>query len=335
MPLTVKWDGGISVQCGDFHAIFDPQGRGGGCSRAFVTHAHLDHAGAFGMPYLAKYSSGETRDLAGIYGGGASNWEPVHLGGRVTVDGVQVVAHNSGHVLGAYMYEVVAPEGSVVYTGDLNFLDTKTMEAAEVVPCDILVLEATFGSPGFVFPPEDRVAAEMVRWAVNSLRRGKIPAFQTDPLGNAQEVIHIFNELTRIPVTTHRQVTMISKVYEAYGHRLEYLDASSEEATGVTSSGECIFVSPKGLNLSRYPDFDPALVSGWAVWAGGGAFALSDHADFPHILQFVEACSPKTVLTCHGGRFEKTLARHIENELGIDARPLDLLPTTLVDRRSG
>jgi len=330
MSLTVKWDGGVSIECGDVQLIFDPQGNNVTYPKAFITHAHFDHAKAFYIPYLTKYSSKETNDLLTIYGGKIANWKPVSCGKGVTFDDVEIVPHNSGHVLGSYQYEVSTPWGNVVYTGDINFSEARTVKVAEIVPCDILILEATFGSPNFIFPPEEQVATEILEWAVDSLKRGKIPAFQTDPLGNAQEIIRIFNELTRIPVMTHSRVTGINRVYEVYGHKFSYLDANSEEAAEAASSGECIFITPKGLNLSKYPEFDSALVSGWALWAKRKAFALSDHADFPHLMDFVRECKPKTVLTCHGGRFNETLARYIEKRLGIEARPLDMISTTLV-----
>ena len=332
MPLTVKWNEGVSVEYGDTRVLFDPQSNILSHPTAFVTHAHFDHSKGFSFPEPQKFSTKETRDLLKVYGREAHRWKPVAYGQRVKVDDLEVVVHNAGHVLGSALYEVVSPEGKVVYTGDFQFRDTFTMKAAEAVPCDILVLEATFGSPSFLFPQRDVIAMEIVRWAVNSVKRSKIPAFQTDPLGNAQEIIHAFNTLTNLPVVAHWRVAQISKVYEACGHSLEFLDARSEEASEVISSGECIFVAPKSLNLTKHSGFNVALVSGWALWhrSGRKAFALSDHADFPQLMEFVEACEPKTVLTCFGGRFNKAFANQVEKRLGIEARPLRLIPTTLV-----
>jgi len=267
-----------------------------------------------------------------VYGKEARQWKAVTYEQRVKVNNLEVVAHNAGHVLGSAIYEVVSPEGIVVYTGDFQFRDSFTMKAAEVIPCDILVLEATFGSPSFLFPQRDIVAMEMVQWAIDSIKMGKIPVFQTDSLGNAQEIIRAFNTLTTLPVTTHWRVTQISKVYKAYGQDLKFFDANSEEAGEITSSGECIFVTPKGLNLTKHSEFDISLVSGWGLWSRRGkkAFALSDHADFNQLMEFVEGCKPKTVLTCFGGWRNKTLANQVEKRLDIEARPLRLIPTTLI-----
>src|SRR5262249_40449781 len=50
-----------------------------------------------------------------------------------------------------------------------------------------------------------------------------------------------------------------------------------------------------------------AVVTGWAMDPGAiyryqcdAAFPLSDHADFPDLLRFVDAVQPKRVLTLHG-----------------------------------
>lgn len=331
MPLTVKWKDGISVEHEKTRILLDPQVRPPAASDVFVTHAHYDHSRAFNYPRPRKHSTQETRDLLKTYGKKIVNWRPVYLGQGLRMGGMRVLAHNAGHILGSSQYEVVAPEGRMVYTGDINFVDTATTSAAEPVECDVLIIESTFGLPSFVFPPKDQVALDMVKWAVNSIKRGKIPAFRTDALGNAQEIIRIFNDLTTLPVTTHRRVTGINRVYKAHGYKLDYLDIQSEEANEVASSGECVFVAPKGFNLSERPRFNAAFVSGWALWSRGGkkAFPLSDHADFPHLLKFVEACKPKTVLTCHGGRFNNAFAKQVTKRLGIEARPLGLIPTTL------
>ena len=332
MPLTIKWNRGISIDSGLTQIILDPQIQDLLCPNVFVTHAHFDHSKALGSKGPVKYSTEETRLLWEAHGKKANNWQPLSYGQKAKIDDVEVVAHNSGHVLGSTMYEINTPEGSIVYTGDFLCEDTLTTKAAESVSCDILIIEATFGSPSFVFPPKDQVAAEMIQWATDSIKNHQMPAFQADALGNAQEIIRIFNTLSEIPVTTHWSVTRMSQIYEAQGYRLDYMDAQSEEAKEVSVSRECIYVAPKGSNLSQHSEFNVALVSGWALWTGIGKkpFALSDHADFPQLLRFVEETKPKTVLTCFGQNRDKTMASQIEKNLGIEARPLRLIPNVIV-----
>jgi len=326
--LRVMWKNGVSVEHKNVEITIDPQNNRSSRSPIFVTHGHFDHSAGFRISYALKYSSRETMELVSAYGFQAENWQPVMIGEKALVDDIAVIPRNSGHVLGSCQFEIDTPEGNILFTGDFNTEHTRTMKPAEPVQCDILVLEATFGSPDFVFPSGDLVAREMVNWARKIMKSGRVPAFQTDPLGNAQEIIGIFNEFG-IPVVTHWKVSKVSKVYETHGHRLAYFDSRTEEANEILDSGNFVFVTPKQLDMQDHPEFVPALVSGWALWSKREAFPLSDHADFPRLMRFVEECKPKVVLTCHGSRFNETLARCIERKLGIRAYPVNLIPTTL------
>ncbi len=329
----MKWANGVAVEYSGTRVILDPQVNSSEYPNVFITHAHYDHAKGFHFPNQTKFSTKETYDLVrAIKKKSIRNWNPVLYGRKVKIDDLEIKPHNAGHVLGSVQYEVISPEGNLVYTGDLNFVDTLTMKAAEACPCDILVIETTFGSPGFVLPPKERIYVEIAQWAFDSIKSQKTPAFQTDSIGNAQELIRIFNTLTTFSVITHWKVTRINKVYESYGHALNYLDAGAEEASELASSCKRVFIAPKRLNLSGNSDFNVAYVSGWASRLKGGRkpFLLSDHADFSHLLQFVKECGPKMVLTCHGGRFNEIFAKYVTEKLGIEARPLRLIPTKII-----
>jgi putative mRNA 3-end processing factor len=230
-------------------------------------------------------------------------------------------------VLGSVLFEVITPEGTVVYTGDLQFKDSFTLEGAESVPCDVLIIDSTFGSKGFSFPDRETVAHEMVQWAQETIRKGKVPTFKADSLGNAQEVIKAFNLYSSFTVIVHWRVSQINRIYTASGNHLKFLDTTSEEGLEIASQGECIFVTPKNLDLKNHPELEPALVSGFALWTKKKAFALSDHADFNQLMDFVKACKPKTVLTCFGGRRNHIFAREVKRHLGTEARPLKMIST--------
>lgn len=332
--LKVVWNRGIHIWYKGTNIILDPQSNRLSQGKVFVSHGHFDHSAGFKIDRLQKYSSKMSLDLFSIYAHAlkVKSWTAIEKGKSIVFNDVKVTAHNSGHVLGSYAFEITTPEGTALFTGDFNTCKTRTMQPAKPVSCDVLILESTFGSPNFVFPREEVIGEEMVKWAKRVIKTGKIPAFQTDPLGNAQEIVSIFNE-TSIPVITHQKVTQINKVYRSYGHNLDYLDVRAPEAKEVQLSGNMVYVTPKKLKLDDSM-FEAALVSGWALWTRKKAFPLSDHADFPRLVEFVRNCNPRIVLTCHGNRFDETLAIYIERQLGIKAYPIRLIPTDFQPRTS-
>ena len=325
MPLTVKWDGGVAVGDGETTIILDPQRNNQNYRNILITHSHSDHAKGFHFNACRRYSTSETLELANLYRRvDPTDWEPLFYRKKIRIGSLEVEAHNAGHILGSALFEIITSEGNLLYTGDLNTVDTLTMKAAEVVPCDILVIESTFGSPGFVFPSREGLSVDILNWTVKTMKEGKIPVLHSDSIGNSQELIYLFNQLTTIPVVTHPRVSMVNEVYRKHGFELSYIDAASEDAKELLTDHECVFIAPKRGRLPENLEFEYAYASGWAIYTSGGkkGFPLSDHADFPHLLDFVRKTHPRLVLTCFGGRNNEIFASYVERKLGIRARPL-------------
>ncbi|MFW6110663.1 MAG: MBL fold metallo-hydrolase [Thermoproteota archaeon] len=327
MSLTVKWDSGVIVEYKDKRLVFDPKRKKSSSSKVFITHAHFDHCRGFKYKASQNYSTRATKEIVESYGKEVNQWNPLPVRGRLRWDDLEVVSYNAGHVLGSTVFEVITPEGNVVYTGDLQFNDSFTLQGAEPVSCDVLIVDCTFGSRGFRFPEREVVAHDMIRWAQGVIRRGKVPTFQADSLGNAQEVIKAFNLYSDLTVKVHGRVTQISDIYRTNGHTLDYVNVESDEFSESPSSRGCILVTAKNVKLKNHPELEPALVSGFALWARRTAFPLSDHADFGQLMDYIEACNPRTVLTCFGGKRNSTFAREVESQLRIKARPLRVIPT--------
>jgi Cft2 family RNA processing exonuclease len=83
---------------------------------------------------------------------------------------------------------------------------------------------------------------------------------------------------------------------------------------------------PQARNSEWLRKIEPrrtAMITGWAIERGAmfrygcdAAFPLSDHADFPDLLRFVELVQPRRVYTVHGyaEEFAQTL-----RERGVEA----------------
>ncbi|MEM2167489.1 MAG: MBL fold metallo-hydrolase [Candidatus Bathyarchaeia archaeon] len=329
--MRIKWENGVVVEYKGDGVVLDPQTKRLNYKAAFITHAHVDHSHAFKIRHIPKFSSNETMHLVTVSGTKTDNWRPLSLNEKIAIGDIEVMPRSSGHVLGSYEFEIATPNGTVLFTGDMNTRQTRLVKPAEPVNCDVLVIESTYGSPDFVFPSDDIVAEEMISWAGSVLREGRVPVFCADHIGNAQEVIRIFNENSSIPVVSHWRVSRVNRVYEAFGHKIEYIDINDEEAQELISRHNAVIVAPKNINsLSFDQKYVSAIVSGWALKLRHKSFPLSDHADFPNLMDFIRECSPKLVLTYHGGRFNEVLARHIEKKLRIRSYPINLIATNFL-----
>ena len=108
-------------------------------------------------------------------------------------------------------------------------------------------------------------------------------------------------------------------------------------------AGHVVICPPQASGLlDRIPAVRAAAITGWALDSGAiyrlrcdAAFPLSDHADFPDLLRFVELVQPKRVLTLHGfaREFAATLrARGIDALAPGHANQLDLFAPAAPDR---
>jgi putative mRNA 3-end processing factor len=304
--------------------LFDPADSDPTIPNLFITHAHYDHSKGFQFPTQKKYSTKETKEIYEVHTGHSTgNWEPIRVGRRLKFGEVEVEAHDAGHILGSVQYEIITAEGNVVYASHINFTDTLVSRAAEVAPCDTLVIEATFPAPTLTLPPREQVIAEMVKWTLECIREKRIPAFAVEPLGNAQELTKIFNVCTELPVIVHPQIARINKTYENNGVGLRYIDASTTDAQALIGHDECVVLVPRRFDASRYGDFRIAYVTGWPSLAQrsvGQVFALSDQADLDQILHFVQETHPRVVLTFRGG--SKLLAELVAKKYGMVGQEL-------------
>ncbi|HYP16972.1 MAG TPA: ATP-dependent DNA ligase, partial [Opitutus sp.] len=120
----------------------------------------------------------------------------------------------------------------------------------------------------------------------------------------------------------HPQTHRLTKVYEEFG--LTFPPYREFNATEL--AGHVVICPPQSRDSSfvrKIPHRRTAVVTGWATDPGAiyryqcdAAFPLSDHADFPDLLRFVEAVQPRRVLTLHG--FAAEFARTLRDR-GIEA----------------
>ena len=244
------------------------------------------------------------------------------------LDDHRLTLFSAGHVLGSSQLLIEGEDGSFVYTGDFKLEPSFTAEAPEVKRADVVLMECTYGRPQYVFPPRAEIAAAMVSFARTALEQEAVPVFFAYSLGKAQEAVAILGN-GGIPVATHGAIFNMNQVYEAAGVTMPpYIRYDAETFDGAHAlvwppSGKAV---PKAL---RNRPTRTAILTGWSLDSGArfryGAdhcFPLSDHADYPSLLRYIELAQPKKVLLNHGWRDFV----HRLRKLGVDAEYLEANP---------
>ncbi|MGB9631236.1 MAG: hypothetical protein ACPL09_04570, partial [Candidatus Methanodesulfokora sp.] len=193
---------------------------------------------------------------------------------------------------------------------DINVGGGLTVEGpADLQEADILIIEATYGSPDYIFPDQDRVRMDLVKWAADSVKDGFIPMISAYTIGKSQEIIYLLNKLTNLPVVVSRGVARASRAY------LNYFDLRYE----LDHDEPYVYVSSRWKDAERSVK---AVATGWAIKRDFGdakGFCLSSHSDFNGLLRAVMKVDPEMVITVYGQskRFAEELRK-----MGIKAEAL-------------
>ena len=324
---------GLFCPAGPFH--IDPAGP---VDLAIVTHAHADHA----RPGAARY-------VCAVPGLPALRRR---LGPAVTIDGwaygekhvvgdVEVSLHPAGHVAGAAQVRVHDGRETWVVSGDYKRQADPTCTPFAIVPCDTFVTEATFALPIYRWPAVNDVIADLRKWIAGNRAAGRPTVLYAYSLGKAQRVIALLSENDHAPgtgaahamdepVLVHGAVANMVDAYREAGIALPDVEAVADDMRGAATRGRVIVAPPSAINtpwLKRFPGAATAMLSGWMRvrgarrWKGvDRGFVLSDHADWPALLDTIAATGAQRVLATHG--YADVLARTCA-ERGLDAGVID------------
>jgi len=318
----VGWLDGLFIGASNATLVIDPSTtrRIPKTARVLVSHAHGDHIGGFRYKGL-KQSTSQTRDIhRALHDQRIGSFRALEINSQLLVDDIRVKALDAGHMLGSAQFFIQTPNTSILYTGDINCIDTLTTKAAEPQLCDILVIEATYGSPHYRFPTRETVYAEIVEWALETIRQGRIPCLHVYAAGKAQEVVRLFNVYTHLPVIVNPRLDGVNETYHKSGVHLDWFSSDSRDGKTILDKDPCIYLTTPSDRAHIGRRFSRGYATGWALSLNGRvtAFPLSSHADFDQLISFVKACDPDEVYIFTG--FAEDLRRALSSKLGLDAR---------------
>jgi putative mRNA 3-end processing factor len=320
-PLLRVDDCGLFCEAGGFH--IDPWRP---VPRAVVSHGHGDHARPGSGAYLAAASGVPIlqRRL-----GPEAVIEGVPFGTPVRIGEVTVSFHPAGHILGSAQVRVERGGEVWVFSGDYKRAPDPTCETFEPVRCHTFITEATFALPIYRWGDTASVAREILAWWEEGRAAGRASVLFCYALGKAQRILGALAPLTDRPVWVHGTVEPLTECYRRAGVTLLPTRLVAETVRGQSFAGELILAPPSAGGstwMRRFGSAATAFASGWMRVRGtrrrrgfDRGFEISDHADWPDLLQTVEETGAGRVYTTHG--YSDSLARYLR-ERGLDAGTL-------------
>jgi putative mRNA 3-end processing factor len=312
--MLIETAQGLYCPDGDFH--IDPWGP---VPRALITHAHGDHARFGSAAYLCTDRSAP---LLRRRFGSEAVIEPVGYGQSLTLGSTRVSFHPAGHVLGSAQIRVEGAAGVWVVSGDYKTAPDPTCAPFEPVPCDTFITESTFALPIYRWDPVETVIAELLSWWESNRERGLTSIVFCYTIGKAQRLLAELARVTDRPVLVHGMMMPMIDVYRASGIAMLPAETLIDRPRGTSLAGELVLapLSARGTPwMRRLGDISDAFASGLMRVRGvrrqrayDRGFVLSDHADWPALLDTIAHTGAGRVIATHG--HAEPLARFLREQ---------------------
>lgn len=316
--MLIEGPSGLFCPAGGFHV--DPWGP---TDRALLTHVHADHARPGSQAYLCAEPS---RRLLERRFGPDVRIESVPYGEAITLGDVRVSFHPAGHILGSAQIRIAGAGGVWVVAGDYKRAADPTCAPFETVTCDTFVTESTFGLPIYRWDRTEAVVSEVMEWWEENARTGRTSALFCCAAGKAQRILAELARVTDRPVFVHGAMLQMIDAYRDAGVHMLATMSVTEQPKGRKFAGELVLapLSARGTPwMRRLGVHSDAFASGLMRVRGvrrqrafDRGFVLSDHADWPALLETIAESGAARILATHG--HAEPLARYLR-EQGVDA----------------
>jgi putative mRNA 3-end processing factor len=294
-----------------------------------VTHAHADHL--YGLRKSVKccekvLMTAATRDLTETLNPTMKlrheSVECLEYGKVLEYGEEKISLLKADHILGACQVLVEDVGGiRVAWSGDFR------LDGTPVVDCDVLVVEATYGSPSCRRNFDVDVRRLLVSMVETRLRGGAVYVFGYH--GKLQEVMALLRSHdVQVPFVMPERVFEVTKVCQRHGMNLGAISLSTDPEGQELLDNNLPCVAFYHMNQRQHVGLRNArlCISGWEFkqpcrQIGDREYlvALSDHSDFDGLIEYVRRSHAKQVITdnyrCNGD----ALAKELRKRLGISA----------------
>ena len=291
---------GLYCPAGDFY--IDPWRP---VARAVITHAHGDHARPGHASYLAVPAAAavlRTRlgDIA---------LQTVEYGNALSIGGVRLSLHPAGHVLGSSQVRIEHGGRVWVVSGDYKVEPDATCAAFEPLRCDTFITESTFGLPIYRWRDSAAVFNDINAWWSANAAQARTSVLFCYAFGKAQRILAGIDPSIG-PLLMHGAVEPLNRAYRASGVELPPTRLVIDVADKAELKSALVLAPPSAQAtpwLKRFGEYSDGFASGWMQLRGARrrraldrGFVLSDHADWPGLMQTIRATGAQRVIVTHG-----------------------------------
>lgn len=293
--------------------------------RAVITHAHSDHARPGSNHYLCSAASAA---LLRARLGSEISMETLEYGQSIRIGSANVAFFPAGHVLGSAQVRIEVKGRVVVFTGDFKRQPDRTCASFEPIRCHGLITESTFALPVFRWQSDSTVMEEIHAWWHSNQLSGKTSILYAYALGKAQRLMALLDD-TIGPIYHHGALTVPTEIYRQQGIKLPETRPVARADKDEPWHRALILSVPSAHGspwLKKFGRISTAIASGWMRIRGmrrrraiDRGLVISDHADWPALLQTIEESQAEEVWATHG--YSDILVRYLQ-ETGRRARAL-------------
>lgn len=326
--MTVDWlkikDHGLYCEPGGFY--IDPWRP---AEYAVVTHGHADHARPNNKHVLATPGTIEImkhryREACG------EKIQPLPYYHHLQIKDISVSFYPAGHVWGSAQVLLDYRGQRVVVSGDYKRRYDPTCEPFEPISCEVFITEATFGLPVFTHPDDSLELQKLIDSMKSYPDRPHLVGCYA--LGKCQRLLLRLRQLGYgQPIYLHGALEGLTQLYHQHGFDFgELILVSTIDKKQL--NGQLILCPPSALAdrwSRRFEDPVIGLASGWmrilqrAKQKGIELpLVISDHADWPELIQTLEDVNPDQLWVTHG---QEDALIHYAQSKGYEAKALSLV----------
>jgi len=177
------------------------------------------------------------------------------------------------------------------------------------------VSECTFGLPIFKWPPTSQVIAEILAWWQENADQEQASLLLAYAVGKAQRLLAELSAREKFspfpgPILAHGAILQVCETYKKNGVSLPDIKNVMEVDSPRTYRRALILAPPSALGIPwtrRFFPFVSGMASGWMRIRGlrrrralDRGFVLSDHADWPALLDTIASSGARKIYLIHG-----------------------------------